>query len=494
MEGKKLVRVRKYLLCLFYLLNLSLSWASLDSLSTKEDVIYHTRQELVADLDTLVACLERYHPSLYAFQSQDQWQQKIEQKRVVLSDSMTALDVYPIFASLVHDVECGHTAIKMSEEVVSWYEQYNMKLPMTLNLLNDTIFVLDPQDTKLPKGAIIHSIGKYHSKEILTKLDTTIIGKDGIREDHFNHRFSSHLFIDLFADPCQKVYEISYSELGSKKLEKTTVELCLKTWNEKHPTKQKLSDFFEYTKLDDKTAVLKIRTFKMFALIKLEKFWMRPFCQSLEDRIKYAFRHIKHDKIENLILDIRENEGGDPYLSYQICSYVLDEFQYFRGFTVNPSLPKKFRNRMQKYDSLGRTYYYDKPRALSFQRQKFDPIYKNNLYVLVNDGSYSTSIQLAALLQYHKRAAIVGKNTGGIANYCNAYHFVQYSLPNTHTSGIIPIFKVPLGVELSDTKGIIPDYYVPNTIQDVIQEKDVQLEFILEKIEEERNVGEYPYD
>lgn len=111
-------------------------------------------------------------------------------------------------------------------------------------------------------------------------------------------------------------------------------------------------------------------------------------------------------------------------------------------------------------------------------------MYQNHLYVLIDDGTYSTGVQLAALLKYHDRATVIGQKTAGIANYCNAYQFVQYELPNTKTHGIIPVFKVPLAIKLSEKEGVVPHYNVKSTIKEAVQNKDTDLNFTLKLIEQ----------
>ncbi len=448
---------------------------------------YYTKAMLEEDLDTLVACMERYHPSLYAFLTPLEWKSAQEQTKSIMKDSMTALDAYSIYSSLIHKVKCGHTAVYPSENLSMWYPHYFKELPVELRLLGDSIYVYDSKtkSTSIPRGSVVTKLGNYTSDQIITKLDTIILDRDGNTEDIFNFMFSSTLFITLFADPDNENYNIEYKDYETKQLKTDTLTLKYFFMQKKE---ESVDDYFSYKVTGDKTAVLKIKTFQTSHLKQLTPTWQRFFCQSLKRRIKCVFKQIEKDDIQHLIIDIRENEGGDPYLSYQICSYVLDtSFQYFKYFSTNENLPKKFytSNISSIFDDSTNTkYFYDKHTAHTYHLQKAKNIYRNHLYVLIDDGTYSTGVQLASLLKYHERAEIIGQTTGGIANYCNAYQFVEYILPNTETSGIIPIFKVPLAVNLSDEDGVIPDHVIIPTIHDIVKGKDVQLNFTLKLISE----------
>lgn len=442
---------------------------------------YYSKELLEEDLDTLVACMERYHPSLFAFQTPEEWKNAQIKSKSVLKDSMTALEVYPIYSSLIHKVKCGHTAMYPSENLSMWYPHYFKELPIKLHLLNDSIYVYESKFAKISKGSLVTKLGKYTSKEIITKLDTIILNRDGNREDLFNFMFSSSLFVTLFANSENEKYKIEYQDYKTKQTKIDTLALRYFFMEQEE---ESIKDYFSYEVKENNVAVLKIKTFQSAHLKRLTPSWRRYFCQNLKKRIKCVFKEIEKDNIEHLVIDIRENEGGDPYLAYQICSYVLeDSFQYFQYFSINENLPQKFYwSNMSCVDSADTKYFFDKNASHTYHSQKAKNIYKSQLYVLIDDGTYSTGVQLASLLKYHKRAEIIGQTTGGIANYCNAYQFVEYELPNTKTSGIIPIFKVPLAVNLSNEKGVVPDYSISPTIHDIVKGKDVELDFTLELI------------
>jgi hypothetical protein len=444
---------------------------------------YYSREELTQDLDTLIACLERYHPSLYAFQTSQQWENHKKQTQISLKDSMTALDVYSNYSALIHKIHCGHTMIYPSQNLSMWYPHYFKELPLKLHLLNDTIYVYDGEKTNIPKGSVIHKIGAYTSSQMIKKLDTIILNRDGNREDIFNFMFSDNMFSTFFAESDKQNYLIGYQNYQTKKYQQDTLTMRYFFTNKK---KEKVEDYFSYQKLENNVAVLKIKTFQNDHIKELEPFMIRLFCEGLKSRIKSTFRQTRRDDIEHLIIDIRENEGGDPYLAYQICSYVLEQqFQYFEYFLTNKKTsPNLYSKNMLHLDSVNTRYFYDKNNAYSYTKRDPNQMYKNQLYVLIDDGTYSTGVQLAALLKYHNRATIIGQKTSGIANYCNAYQFIQYTLPNTKTYGIIPVFKVPLAIKLSDKEGVNPDYNIKSTISEVVQNKDIELNFTLKLIEQ----------
>ena len=102
---------------------------------------------------------------------------------------------------------------------------------------------------------------------------------------------------------------------------------------------------------------------------------------------------------------------------------------------------------------------------------------------MINGGSFSASSILSATLKGTSRATFVGEETGG--NF------------NGTVAGIIPIIKLPhsdLKIRMGlmhvlphqqttvEGHGIYPDKEIEATMDDVINQKDPQLEWIFEDI------------
>ncbi len=119
---------------------------------------------------------------------------------------------------------------------------------------------------------------------------------------------------------------------------------------------------------------------------------------------------------------------------------------------------------------------------------KLHSIHKNafggKLYVLINGGSFSASSILSSNLKGSQRATFVGEETGG-----------DY---NGTVAGFMPIVKMPyselkirIGVmnikPYYQTKvlghGIFPDVPLTPSLEDKIQKKDPELNWILEQLQ-----------
>jgi C-terminal processing protease CtpA/Prc len=100
---------------------------------------------------------------------------------------------------------------------------------------------------------------------------------------------------------------------------------------------------------------------------------------------------------EALIIDLRDNRGGDPDLVAFICSYLLDERTHL--------------NTMEWRDGGRREQSWSLPYVPGRRFGGSKP-----LYVLTSDRTFSGAEELAYDLQQLGRAVVVGEATGGGAH------------------------------------------------------------------------------
>lgn len=155
---------------------------------------------------------------------------------------------------------------------------------------------------------------------------------------------------------------------------------------------------------------------------------------------------VENKKIRGLILDLRNNGGGDFDVSIEIAGVFLD------GDKVVSVADAQGNEKVYRADS-GKV---DLP-----------------LVVLVNEDSASASEILAAALQDNKRAVLVGKKTFGKG-------LVQTVFP-LRNGGALKLttqkYYTPAGIDINEV-GITPDYVVdikPDDSQDKQLEKAVSL-------------------
>lgn len=160
--------------------------------------------------------------------------------------------------------------------------------------------------------------------------------------------------------------------------------------------------------------------------------------------------------VDALIIDLRQNGGGEPSMIQLITSYFFDEPRHLNSFYV------------RKYDTIQQ-----------FWTQEFvqGPRMSNvDLYVLTSDYTFSAAEEFTYNLKNMERATIIGDTTGGGAH---PNTFVVFPRLNTRMS--VPFGRAinPITGTNWERVGVIPDIVVPQE-----QALDVAIIEALKKLKE----------
>ena len=103
--------------------------------------------------------------------------------------------------------------------------------------------------------------------------------------------------------------------------------------------------------------------------------------------------------------------------------------------------------------------------------KKNNAIYKGNLYVLINEASYSAATDFPSHLVRAKRAVSIGRETATAYHYMTALKFARLFLPNTGIEYHLPLVKAITATDVSERfpygRGLLPDIEVPLTQEEV---------------------------
>ena len=189
--------------------------------------------------------------------------------------------------------------------------------------------------------------------------------------------------------------------------------------------------------IDEKTGYLRLTSFN------------ENSSDQIEDKIK---EFNKNNKVENYILDLRNNPGGLLSQAIKISDFFLEN-----GEIVSTKSKRKYENR-------------------KWFAKKGDILNENTLIVLINYGSASAAEIVAGALQDHKRAILIGESTYGKGS-------VQSIIPLKNNGAIrltVSKYYLPSGKSISDV-GVTPDIEVSENTDDfkLNTETDNQLNYAL---------------
>ncbi len=184
------------------------------------------------------------------------------------------------------------------------------------------------------------------------------------------------------------------------------------------------------------TGILTIRSFSFYDSVA----GFRHFIDSF-------FVKVKQQHIHSVILDLRDNNGGDPFCS----SYLLD---YLARTPV-----------IYYSESYGNYEELAKPIPLAADH------FEGNLYILINGNCFSSTGHLCALMKYYHLGKFIGSETDGTYT-CNDNSAV-ITLNNTGIQLRIARNSFSVAVKgIPRFRGIQPDFPMETTLEDRISGRD----------------------
>lgn len=203
-----------------------------------------------------------------------------------------------------------------------------------------------------------------------------------------------------------------------------------------------------------------------YAILKLKSF-------EKSDRFffKRIFSKLNENRSEILILDLRQNTGGNRNSAIELTKYLVDTI--FGYSILQPKLEtKKYLNAKGKHflflsqlkynivsalksrrTELGRSFeYHYKPKSKNS--------YKGKIYVLTDGFTASSSTMLTSWLKQYSNAIFIGTQSSGGYNGNNGGSFPLITLPMSKIEIKFPAYRLILDKKSNQYSGIIPDILI----------------------------------
>lgn len=420
-----------------------------------------TKNQILEDLQFLKEEMIKHHPNAFLYSNKNAFETAF--KNIEVPPNVSEEEAYGIIASTASIVKDGHSYIFLSKDKFNYVNENSLFMPFKIFWNGSELFISEnyTNNKAIDKGIKIISINGTPSKILISFMLERIM-RDGNNfqyplwilnsffYEYYNYFFGSAEEIKLQLEkPNGKLHTISIN--GIKK------SVLFNQINEQ-ASAEKRAIYFEL-KNEEKIGILTIKDWHNDVLRKYYK-------QHFKKAIKPIFNEIEKSQIEYLIIDLRDNQGGNLSNSTLILSHLLHHpFELIQGYN---------KLKKGKLDSCGG------PQFGTHKPNKY--IFEGELIVLINGGSFSNSGIFSSVLKKYDRATFVGEETGGSA-YILSAESKKIQLPNTRIKYEIPrlqfVIKKYQGGEEEKLRGVKPDYLIPVTIQSIIEGKDVQKEFAL---------------
>jgi len=412
--------------------------------------------ELQADFKVLRSRYESNLANLYLYTSKQRLDKLFDSLYLNIRP-MTELEFYSHITPLSSAIKDGHSNIFISEQATKQYNQQSKFFPFNIYWTDNKMFITKnlSTDTTIHIGTEILSINGVSSKEVMTYLLTRQV-RDGNNENYalwiLNNYFRAYYSFH-FGHPDNYTLTIKNADnLEKKVIVAALLQQTISSNNTSRYLKPTNDDTYFHIDSTTNAAIFTIKT------------WDN---KKLKKEIDFVFSQLQQKNIDNLILDLRDNQGGNFSPAIYLLSHLLNHpFQYFteiKSVKENTDTSQVLKSRKEK---LIRTH-----------QPKKNP-YKGKVFVLINGGCFSNTSSFCSRLELYNRAVFIGEETGGNkVVFCGVFGSkANIVLPNTKIICDNSNYRLTVtDIQENTGHGVLPTYTVTPTITDILQQKDVVL-------------------
>lgn len=466
-----------------------------------------TAKQQHEDFEIFKGGLQEGHSGLYYFITKSAFDRKCDSIRNTFSENSSIENYYLKLRYLISSLNHGHTRISLPtvgnvNYKMAVLDSTKLYLPFEFIIVNQQLIIKEDcsKEQLFPAYSVVKSINDIGAKTLLNRM-LQYIPADGINKTFkyynlYNYFYFQYLFNLFYPDKQGVKIEIENNNthfyiqlLKAKEIER----------NYFAKNKRSVSKYdkqLEYkSNLPNQTGYLKVGSFY--------KGLIERFGQKYETFLDSAFTDIKSRGLQNLILDLRNNEGGGDGYESLLLSYLMNKPIIPENVTV-PGRKFNFTKYAVNLSDDVKAYIENPNEFLEdgtslilkeeYSGQIIFPVSKNAFYgkmvVLTNGGSFSASTTVIKRLYEYRQSStnqilFIGEENGGdiYSNTECAGQGYLIKLPNSSILIDMPVLCTGELKRYYPAKRL-PDYEVFDKIADLKANKDTVLNFAIKICDE----------
>ncbi len=517
-DGKTIEPIRKTIIydenSLSYLKETRTPWQFRNQLTlkrTNENVLARktfSTAQLKEDFEVFKRTLTAIHPGIYRYNTPESLQKDFAELEAKLKNPLSEAEVFVLFSQFTNKIKCGHTyANPYNQNGLVSERLFGGKtyLPFYFRIINGKIIITENASSNaLSKGSEITKINGVPVKKIIEKL-LTITKADG--NSTIEHRLNSleltrfeaeryalfDWYFPLFFPIKDEVYSIEAVDFKLKK--PTKFEILAMTKSERtaemttrYGASPTYDDGWKFEIQNNSTGYLKIDNSITWRL-KTIKF---------KDFLANAFAELRTKNVENLIIDLRGNGGGDMDVGFELARYLAkgklapyaESRRLVRNVAAQPDLLKnintysdELKNALQNGVPVQMFRKFDDKYVEIIGREEYPAVepfannFRGKAFIIADSSNASATFQFLDYAQKNKLAKIIGQVSGGNKQGINGGNYFFLYLPNSRVEIDIPVyFQSPLKTQKDESA--VPDILVKKQPDDIGNNFDREVDLV----------------
>jgi hypothetical protein len=479
-----------------------------------------SQEKMLKDLDIFKNIRLEANSGLYKYRTKQEIDSIYNWAEKAIETSSTYRDFYNIICQLTDFEGSLHNDTYLSTKISDVLREENSGyFPYPLKYIENK-WVINYDKGTIPLGTEIISINNEKIDDIIKNLNkyyttdgTNTTGKRIGIEISFskyyrlNYGLNKQFIVEYKTRDSNKTRKITLSSISYSDYYKNFFKRYSRPFDNVNFKDWKENETYNFKTINNKTGILTINDFGLGDEKDPRHLRYVSFLDSV-------FTVIKHNKIDNLIVDVRYNGGGNDPNDLVTYSYLTN-----RNFSENKQAWINFKKIpfLKYYDSKYPRFLrplgvgkYNREFQDIFTEEKNGKFYQDstsndhrirtpnknafngNIYLLISPRVASAGSLFAAMLASNENTITIGEETMGGYYGHNGHSDLEYILPKSKLeisfSVVNLVQDVPKKENQIYNRGIIPDYNVTQNYKDYLAQKDSQMNFVLNLIK--KNITE----
>ena len=455
-----------------------------------------TAAQAKSDAAILVKTMRALHPALDKYRSPAEVDAAFARFTARAEQARSAAAMYLAATELAAAIRCGHTwtnVLNQQGPIKARLLDTADKLPLTMTLVDGRWRVLASATPGITANDEIIAIdGRSSAAVVATMLPYLRAdgSSDGKRLRQLGHDRPDFSMMDivwpLLAPPGEGRFQLQVRSGDGvvRTVAAPATTLAARAASLKAQGVASIDASWRL-RIDGDLAVLTLPTFAFYR----SKFDWRGFMAE-------SFATLRQRQIGRLVIDIRDNEGGDGEIGLELLSWLVKSpvtYVSDQSVTTYERVPYALARYLDTWDYgfFDRTGQVDpivdgpqkgrlrfRPNAAKVhQVTPRENGYQGSSWLLVGAENSSATFALAQLVQQSGAATLVGQKTGGNARGLNGGQLTWVNLPHSGVAVDIPLLASSYGVDTPDAS-VIPDIVVQRSFERQVAGRDEEMETV----------------
>ncbi len=431
-----------------------------------------SKESAMDDIDFYNETLQDVHYNPFLFTDKNKYFAEAEALKKSLPDSISIYEFITVLYRLSAILKDGHNSPFIVQPIIIDELKKEQFFPYSLIPEKNKLYVLKNSSgpSSIPAGAEIVSVNQINMSSLLPKMQTWLGGNKPYTEEMTGRLLSYFLFLAGITAP----FQVQYTDPSGAKMNKT-ITTGIKFKDALALTMPHIKQDYDFKLIEGKLGYIN------FMSMSGE---MNPFNHFLDSCINL----VKKEKIKNIVIDLRNNSGGNSALGDLLFSYITTKKYTLMG-------GRKWKISAQYKDYLlsngdSTNEYLQKENGSIWElgnceawenRFKNNNIFEGKVWMLTGPFTFSSANMIADGAKQFKIAELVGEPTGENTNdFGETYVF---PLPNSKIKmQTTTSFDYGANCDKTSHEPVKPDKTIDYDLKDRINGTDRDLEYILKHI------------